>query len=260
MSNNSFDDQIPSISIDEEDRDSFYRNRQSPQGQKPSQDKGAKEKKSGGSGWAFLALLVALGAGGAAYWLYTLNQQQQAQLVQAQERIGELEKTLSATGEEIGESTVAIQVKVGKLVEKTDQLWEQMDKLWASAWRRNQSDIKEVAKKADNQYQDARKLSQNIQNSLNETATTLELLKEQLDLQQQNSRQLIGQLNSLQQQSQDNKQVAVNAQEQLVNTEQQYRQLARRLVQLEQWRKEAEAKLAQPAVIQPGPAIQPVTP
>lgn len=63
-------------------------------------------------------------------------------LTQNQSRIQTLENRLSATGEEIGNSTVELQVKVTELSAKADELWEQMDKLWASAWRRNQQEIK----------------------------------------------------------------------------------------------------------------------
>ena len=49
---------------------------------------------------------------------------------------------MSATGEEIGESTVALKVKLEAISEKTELLLTEMDKLWASAWRRNQTEIK----------------------------------------------------------------------------------------------------------------------
>lgn len=47
----------------------------------------------------------------------------------------------------MGNSTVALQVKVNELANRAEELWDQMDKLWASAWRRNQKDIKELNQK-----------------------------------------------------------------------------------------------------------------
>jgi septal ring factor EnvC (AmiA/AmiB activator) len=35
---------------------------------------------------------------------------------------------------------------VGELANRAEELWGQMDKLWASAWRRNQKDIKDLSK------------------------------------------------------------------------------------------------------------------
>ena len=42
----------------------------------------------------------------------------------------------------MGESTVALKVKLEAVSEKTELLLSEMDKLWASAWRRNQTEIK----------------------------------------------------------------------------------------------------------------------
>jgi chromosome segregation ATPase len=41
----------------------------------------------------------------------------------------------------MGESTGAMKVRLEKLTKRSEELWGQMDKLWASAWRRNQADI-----------------------------------------------------------------------------------------------------------------------
>lgn len=59
-------------------------------------------------------------------------------------RIQQLENQLSATGEEMGESTIALKVKLEAISEKTELLLSEMDKLWASAWRKNQQEIKEL--------------------------------------------------------------------------------------------------------------------
>lgn len=58
------------------------------------------------------------------------------------QRIQQLENQLSATGEEMGESTIALKVKLEAISEKTELLLSEMDKLWASAWRKNQTEIK----------------------------------------------------------------------------------------------------------------------
>ena len=92
--------------------------------------------------------IIALAAG--SYGLYQQNQATKAQLFASEQRIAELERTLSATGEEMGESAGAMRAKLSELTEKTDELWSQMDKLWASAWRRNQSEIKELQKQTNN--------------------------------------------------------------------------------------------------------------
>ncbi|WP_448212979.1 hypothetical protein [Colwellia sp. MEBiC06753] len=89
-----------------------------------------------------LVLYAAFAGGG--YWFYQQDLKSTQALHAAEERIVDLEKQLSATDEEMGESTVAMRAKLEGLIEKTDKLWDEMDKLWASAWRRNQSEIKEL--------------------------------------------------------------------------------------------------------------------
>ena len=44
----------------------------------------------------------------------------------------------------MGESTIALKVKLEAISEKTELLLTEMDKLWASAWRKNQKEIKEL--------------------------------------------------------------------------------------------------------------------
>ncbi|MBQ4811786.1 hypothetical protein J8M20_10585 [Pseudoalteromonas luteoviolacea] len=99
-------------------------------------------KKAGVMSWLGALSIIALAAG--SYGLYQQNLTTQAQLLESSKRIAQLERALSATGEEMGESAGAIQAKLAALSERTDELWSQMDKLWASAWRRNQSEIKKL--------------------------------------------------------------------------------------------------------------------
>ncbi|MDT0594093.1 hypothetical protein [Glaciecola petra] len=100
------------------------------------------------SGLTVIALLVALAACGASGFLYTLHEKNLALIDEKEKRLLSLENRLSATGEEMGNSTIALQVKVTELSEKSEELWEQMDKLWASAWRRNQTEIKSLSEEA----------------------------------------------------------------------------------------------------------------
>jgi hypothetical protein len=82
----------------------------------------------------------------AGYWAYQQNINTTALLTSSENRIADLERQLSATGEEMGESAVEMKVRIETLGKTSDKLWEEMDKLWASAWRRNQSQIKTLQK------------------------------------------------------------------------------------------------------------------
>ena len=89
---------------------------------------------------AVLTLMVLLAG---VYLLLQQNQAQKDLLINASSRITELENRLSNTDESVSQSSVAQQVKLKELNDRTDELWTQMDKLWASAWRRNQTEITE---------------------------------------------------------------------------------------------------------------------
>jgi chromosome segregation ATPase len=139
MTKHSFDD-VPNIRIDASDRTVQGNN---PNGAQPP---APTIVKANNQGLVISTLLIALIAAGASGFLYYSQQQSQMALDSATTRILELENRLSATGEEMGNSTVALQVKVGELANRAEELWGQMDKLWASAWRRNQKDIKDLSK------------------------------------------------------------------------------------------------------------------
>lgn len=102
---------------------------------------------SSSNGLAVFALLLGFAASGLSGYLFWQNTTQSELLKQSELRIADLENRLSATGEEMGNSTVALQVKVTELSNRAEELWDQMDKLWASAWRRNQKDIKDLNQK-----------------------------------------------------------------------------------------------------------------
>lgn len=160
MSNPQDNDDFPQIKLDDEDRRG---RQQSSQTKKDKDAINARQQSpsatppSGGKGLAVFALLIALAGVGAAGWLFHQFQLQLERAENAENRILELENKLSATGEEIGDTTVALQVKVTELSNKTNELWEQMDKLWASAWRRNQKDITDLTSKVDDQIASLRK-------------------------------------------------------------------------------------------------------
>lgn len=137
MSSSSKDTDFAPINVDVSDRKPVGTKKPTPQ----------RQNNSGGSSGKLLvtfAFLFALVACAASIYLFTVLQQSQENVIANQNRIQTLENRLSATGEEMGNSTVALQVKVGELSEKTTELWDQMDKLWASAWRKNQEEIKSL--------------------------------------------------------------------------------------------------------------------
>lgn len=142
-------------------------------------------KTSGAVVWIGIIAIMAFGAAG--YSLYQQNLATKAQLIASEKRIAELERALSATGEEMGQSAGAIQAKLAAVATRTDELWTQMDKLWASAWRRNQAEIKELKENSEKQLSDqAKQISTSTSSlkALNETQTELalkmSLLQEQL--------------------------------------------------------------------------------
>ena len=156
MANNSNNDDFPTIRLDEEDRRDYQKKRQpsssatSTTNTSSSPTPTTPAKTSSNGLWVFLVAIIALAACGGCYYLFTLLEQQKLMAAEADKRIVQLENKLSATGEEIGESTVALQVKVTELSNKTNELWEQMDKLWASAWRRNQKEIADLGDRVGN--------------------------------------------------------------------------------------------------------------
>ena len=102
------------------------------------------------NGLVGLLLVISLVASAGCIYLYLELQKAMVSINEQGAKITSIENTLSATGEEMGNSTVALQVKVGELGEKTTELWDQMDKLWASAWRKNQKEIGELRSSVKN--------------------------------------------------------------------------------------------------------------
>lgn len=195
MANDSKNDDFPTIRLDDEDRRDYQQNKRRA-GHKASHtipsDNAAKQTvvddddeddvKRGGASTVLvvLVLLLALGGLGGCYYLYTLLQQQQAVAQDAEGRLAELERKLSATDEEMGESTVALQVKVNELSEKSKETWEQVDKLWASAWRRNQKEITELSDKVSSMQKELTASVSRVSEDVSSHQSRLTSIKNQL--------------------------------------------------------------------------------
>jgi chromosome segregation ATPase len=72
------------------------------------------------------------------------------------------------------QSSATIGLRLKELTDKTNELWEQMDKLWASAWRKNQS---EIAKLRDD-IKDINKQSTSFKSSLSALQTAVKGMPE----------------------------------------------------------------------------------
>ena len=182
MPNNSKNDEFPTIRLDDEDRRDYQTKRQTSPSSTPSPSSvSTPSSSSGGNGlWVALIALIALSACGGCYYLFTLLEQQKTIAERAEERIMLLENKLSATGEEMGESTVALQVKVNELNDKTSELWEQMDKLWASAWRWNQKEIADLGERVSKVQSAANKDINAVSEDVDAQSATMGSLKNQL--------------------------------------------------------------------------------
>jgi len=106
---------------------------------------------AGGGGAGLLArlfIVVALTAAGAACgWAWQLQQELDAAegvLANYESRIRDLEDRLSDTDEGMNQSTAAMAVKI-------KELYSEVDKLWASAWRRNKASIEALEKTSSDQ-------------------------------------------------------------------------------------------------------------
>ena len=103
---------------------------------------------SGGGGAGILARLfitISLAAAGVACgWAWQLQQEllvKDTILADYEARIGDLEDRLSDTDEGMNQSAAAMSVKI-------KELYSEVDKLWASAWRRNKAKIESLEKSA----------------------------------------------------------------------------------------------------------------
>lgn len=136
---NRSDRELPSLTPDV-DQVEAYKSKRTSKDKVPTAGVEVKPRSSGLTIFLLLLLLTTVGVGG--WWLIQQDKLNMELIEASEQRIRELENQLSATGEEMGESAGAMRARLSSLTEKTDELWKQMDKLWASAWRKNQQDIK----------------------------------------------------------------------------------------------------------------------
>jgi chromosome segregation ATPase len=174
MSDNPKDKEFAPINVELGDRIPMAGNRK-------SSSKAAHVETKGNSAYTSVVLVIALIACAASAYLFIINSQNQTLLAASEKRIQSLENRLSATGEEMGNSTTELQVKVGELAARTEELWEQMDKLWASAWRRNQQEIKTLSESFKNLQQDTNRLVKELDNKVAENKTTVASLRPRID-------------------------------------------------------------------------------
>ncbi len=105
----------------------------------------------GGAGvWARLFIALALiGAGVACAWAWQLQQQLQQSQVALQEyaqRTADLEDRLSDTDEGLSNNTATMAVKIKEVTAMAEKNFSEIDKLWASAWRKNKAKIAALEK------------------------------------------------------------------------------------------------------------------
>jgi len=174
-------DDMPKIRLEKDDLESFHRTRAQSTNKIPKKDKVPDESpnQSSSPSWLAILLLLIVIVGAAGYWSF----QQYKVMQQAQGRITELESRLSATGEDMDQSAAALQVKVSELSSKTEHLWSEMDKLWASAWRRNQSEIGDLNKTVLALKATSEKSAKSLSSDTADNSTSIGLVKEQLESQ-----------------------------------------------------------------------------
>ena len=163
------EENIPSIVLDKDDVDSYRSTKSASQSASISHTPAPPQTKAKSSGFlVFASFLLYVLVAGASWWFYQQNIENKALLASSEARIADLENQLSATGEEMGESTIALKTKLEGIIKKTDTLWTEMDKLWASAWRKNQAEIKALYAQNENQanINEQNKLALNTSSSL----------------------------------------------------------------------------------------------
>ncbi|MEW9796629.1 hypothetical protein [Alteromonas sp. CYL-A6] len=259
MADNQRQDDFPTIRLDEEDRQAYQKSKQ-PSSSKPGPSTAPASSKSGGGNgvWVTLVALIALAGVGGCYYLYTQLEQQKLAAQEAENRIMLLEKKLSATGEEIGESTVALQVKVNELVAKTEELWEQMDKLWASAWRRNQKEIADLGERVTNVQSAINGNIQNVADDVKATNGQVASLKRQLATVADDLLALNVQLEQAQSDKQQNAQTVKSLNDKLSVLEQRNNALSGRISKMEQDLRDIATKMVSSSPTASVPVSRPV--
>ncbi len=247
MPTDKFDD-IPQIMIEKDDMDSFHRSRAKPTKTDHQEEANHAQQKPSASGpsWLSLIVLLLLIGAGAGYW----SNQQYIAAQQAQGRIAELERRLSATGEDMDQSAAALQIKVTELTARTQELWDQMDRLWASAWRRNQSDIAALDKTLQKLKTNNDQSGLSLSNDVTANDARIDVLNEQLVNQSSLIKQLDEQLSQASSADNNVEQQLASLREKLISTAlanntltNKLDDLARRLTAAEQVAKQSKPAL-----------------
>jgi phosphate uptake regulator len=147
-------DHIPSIVPSRDSETRFATPSSQPRGAKASRgggNGGSRTPSGGGAGagiWARLFLTIALVvAAVACAWAWQLQEQleQSGHIMERYEtRISDLEDRLSDTDEGLSQNTATMAVKI-------KELYSEVDKLWASAWRKNKAKIEALEKSSKTQ-------------------------------------------------------------------------------------------------------------
>jgi len=122
---------------------------------------GARTAPASGGSSVFLRLVATVSlvvAAVACAWAWQLEErltQTGFQLERYEERIGELEARLSDTDEGLSQNTAAMAVKI-------KELYSEVDKLWASAWRRNKARLDEIEGTNSNQGESIAALKKDV--------------------------------------------------------------------------------------------------
>ncbi|GAA0857988.1 hypothetical protein [Aliiglaciecola litoralis] len=244
MANERFDNDIPNIVLEKEDREAFQRARaKDKQKPAPESDEPTAVKSAASGIWLLLVLLIALGACAASYWLYQQKLVNDAELANALSRVTDLERRLSATGEEMDQSAGALRVKVSELSDKTDELWTQMDKLWASAWRKNQAEINQLSERLTQTSGQSRKQLGVLESDVVSVSTNLTVLQEQLSQLANELGQLSTLMAEMRSSDTNNSRQLGDLQAKIVSLDQTNGALSRRVAELEKWRRTAPSTI-----------------
>lgn len=239
-------DDMPKITLEKDDLESFQRNRaQSSKttADKPSANVDDKVTHSRGPSWLMFVLLLGVVTAGGVYWA----QQQHKAMQMAQQRISDLEGRLSATGEELDQSAVALGVKVSELSKRTDELWDQMDKLWASAWRRNQAEIADLNKALNSLKASTDKSLKALEGTDNDQQANLAGLSSQLTQFSNSLKQYQDSLGEIKLNTVNNEQQLASLREKLISSALGNNNLTNKVDDLESQIKRLEKSLAKPA-------------
>lgn len=163
--------------------------------------------------------------------LYSYQQQQLIDKSEA--RLAALEGRLSTTDESLSQSSVAMQLRLVELKERTDELWTQMDKLWASAWRRNQTELKDLSKQFSETEKTVKSFASDNAAFKKHLATLESNLKQQAQAATKLEKQFTSQAHELK--TLNNKTAAIESQLlQLEGVEQKFAQLQKQQQQVQQ--------------------------